>query len=985
MLDNTLLNTLLNKNESPILEFKSQWYWNDGGSNNKAKEWGEFLKDFASLTNANSNYHNQKRYLIFGVKDNGQVCGTNFNEFEDERFISELRSKLENFFNFLPQFNTYMNILHGNRIFIFEIEQPKQILRVKKEFYDNKNICRENSIFVRGIGKKDDQIDIAEEFEIFSLQKNLGLTLDEITNESEEKISSRNIDTSLEYLANIKSWTLVDGYPLVLESSGKIKYKANIYIYNDDFGNKFKFLYINSFSNFKNLAIELSAIKECSKNKFIVVTDRPITDSTKRLQYIKNTLEGNGFEIQKILFLDDFGETYIYNNNLKNIEFTKFKKRNSYVESDAIIRKSNRVKGAHDIFNEWIKQVYNPILVVQGEGGIGKTTLLENYLNKFLDKNKNTKIIYMTSSNVVSKINREEYERNIDLFDFYRASVDSDTHFTRDLLRLSLDDGKILLVLDGIDEVISSLANKFNFKDFIQSIINEYSFNNGNCKIVFTCRNKFWEELNLNDNKNISIMTLQPFGTEKAEKFFQLAFPDIKKQRQAIKILNKFIRNNSNTYIPFMLDTVKYLIEKKEEDARNIASDTYYENDVLDEDFFLSNMHPLLISDSHDYLVYKICGHEFKKYKFYTIDEQLSLLTKLATDFDGSIEISKLSKIDEDIDNLKEISLREHLLLEVCSSGVGETLNFKYEFLKKHFKQINISRFILGLSDESLNVKILESMNVVGYANLFSNEILNRISTPLKQKEEEFVEFSTYLFERIKQDYSGDQRLTFSSNTFMLLIYIYMSVFVKKADEFLSKVFINDGYISNLYLKNVSTIYNSSKKIVFNFEDLRVKDSVFENFDFFWDCKFNKNTIFEYCTLRNIKNRPTSKSNISYNIFDTSEIDTSLRDAVDGLFENFGNKKMRVKRNIEKILKIFESNGNFKPQKVKKVNADVSNFNGNLILETLINLSVICKHNQSVMHEDEYIISEDFHDLIDVVVQDNSSIIMDRIVRECMK
>lgn len=772
-------NTLLNKNESPILEFKSQWYWNDSETSNKAKEWGEFLKDFASLTNANSNYHNQKRYLIFGVKDNGEVSGTNFKEFENEKFISELRSKLENFFNFLPEFNTFMNIVYGNRVFIFEIEQPKQILRVKKEFYDNKNICRENSIFVRGLGEKDDQIDIAGEFEIFALQRNLGVMLDEIPNDSVEKISSRNIDTSLEYLANIKSWVLVDDYPLIVESSGKIKYKANIYVYKDDFGNQFKFLYINSFSNFKNLAIELSAIKKCSKDKFIVVTDRPITDSARRLQYIKSTLEGNGFKILKILFLDDFGETYIYNNNLKNIEFTKFKKRNSYVESDAIIQKSNRVKGAHDIFNEWIKQVYNPILVVQGEGGIGKTTLLENYLNKFLEINKKTKIIYMTSSNIVSKINHEEYERNIDLFDFYRVSVDADTHFTRDLLRLSLDDGKILLVLDGIDEVISSLANKFNFKDFIQNIIDEYSFNNGNCKIVFTCRNQFWEELNLNDNKNISIMTLQPFGTEKAEKFFQLAFSDLKKQRQALKILNKFIRKNSNTYIPFMLDTVKYLIEKKEEDAKDIASDTYYENDESDEDIFLSNVHPLLASDSHDYLVYKICGHEFKKYNFYTIDEQLSLLTKLATDFDGSIEVSKLSRIDENIDNLKEISLREHLLLDVGSSGIGDTLNFKYEFLKKHFKQINISKFILGLSDEDLNVKILDSMNFVGYANLFSNEILNRISIPLKDKEKEFVDFSAYLFERINQDYTGEEKLTFSSNVFLLLIYIYECFFKK--------------------------------------------------------------------------------------------------------------------------------------------------------------------------------------------------------------
>ncbi|MFC3171510.1 DnaA ATPase domain-containing protein [Acinetobacter vivianii] len=132
-----------------------------------------------------------------------------------------------------------------------------------------------------------------------------------------------------------------------------------------------------------------------------MVTDRPITDSSRRLQSIDKALYDQNIKIKNTVFLEDFGLNYIYKNALDNVVFKKFKKRDSYVQSNALL--NGRVKGAHDILNEWMKKVYNPILVIQGEGGIGKTTLLENYLNKLIEFNKNTKILYMTSSNIVKK------------------------------------------------------------------------------------------------------------------------------------------------------------------------------------------------------------------------------------------------------------------------------------------------------------------------------------------------------------------------------------------------------------------------------------------------------------------------------------------------------------------------------------------------------------------------------------------------------
>ena len=437
----------------------------------------------------------------------------------------------------------------------------------------------------------------------------MGFNLEDDQKISENKISCRNIKAALDYLAKTKNFKIIDNFPFELEGTSKARFKCSIYSYKDDFENKYDFLYINSSSNFKQLAVELSLKIDINSHNFIVVTDKPITDISRRLQSISKALTDQKINIKTIHFLEDFGLAYIYKNALDNLSFKKFKKRDSYVQSNA--HYNGKVKNTHDVLNEWMKKVYNPILVVQGEGGIGKTTLLENYLNKFVDHNKDTKIIYMTSSNIINKLHNEEYFRNIDLFDLYKVSTEVGNIFSRDLLRLTLDDGHILLVLDGIDEVISNLANKFNFRDFINTIISEYCFNNGNCKIIFTCRNQFWDELNLeHNNNNVSIVTLKPFEINQAEKFFELSFSDSRKEKQAIKILQKFSKDKNN-YIPFMLDTVKYLIEKKEEDAKEIADEIDIEE--KSNDIFLSVKYPLLKNDNYDYLIYKLCGHEFKK------------------------------------------------------------------------------------------------------------------------------------------------------------------------------------------------------------------------------------------------------------------------------------------------------------------------------------------------------------------------------------
>ncbi|MFD2013549.1 hypothetical protein ACFSHO_08875 [Acinetobacter vivianii] len=258
------------------------------------------------------------------------------------------------------------------------------------------------------------------------------------------------------------------------------------------------------------------------------------------------------------------------------------------------------------------------------------------------------------------------------------------------------------------------------------------------------------------------------------------------------------------------------------------------------------------------------------------------------------------------------------------------------------------------------------------------------MASSLKCKEENYIEFTILLLETIKELIEDESKDIHLSNVFILLLYVYINVYSRSPDDFNKNIFVSNNELSGMCLKNISPIFNSSKRITFNFEGLTIVDSKFINYDYFWDCGFNEKTIFLNCDLNNIKNRPTKKNNISPTLFDGSKVDNNLKEAVLDLFDSSGNKSDKIRKKIERILKIFEFNGVFKPQKVKRVNAEVSGFSGNVVLNNLLKLKVIEKYNDSVMLEDEYIISSDYDDLIDVVVQDNSSIKMDRLVKKCL-
>lgn len=123
----------------------------------------------------------------------------------------------------------------------------------------------------------------------------------------------------------------------------------------------------------------------------------------------------------------------------------------------------------------------------------------------------------------------------------------------------------------------------------------------------------------------------------------------------------------------------------------------------------------------------------------------------------------------------------------------------------------------------------------------------------------------------------------------------------------------------NKSLHNLAIInINTDQNVKFNFSNLTIESSYFDNFSTFWDCIFNENSKFVRCQLLNLKSTK-GKSNLrSENLIDCtydSEVEFSLK----FLEEKEMNKGDQMKSFLNSFLHLFMSNGKLGRQWEDKV------------------------------------------------------------------
>lgn len=680
-----------------------------------------------------------------------------------------------------------------------------------------------------------------------------------------------------------------------------------------------------------------------TQEKIIILIDRPIKlkNPENRKSFVQQLIDGRKINAT-IYFIDEFGKMFLYKKDIERFLFDEpLPNTQRFIEHQ--VKEKGEIETnptlASKLISEWFQSENQPVIVLLGEGGIGKTTLAKYFINhKFRNNKESNYVLFLDSSSIIDRLNN--YNINA-IYDLYRAS-ESDNSFTEELFKLAIDNGSLTIVLDGLDEIISRLNDKFQLDNFLYNICNKYCFNSAKTKIIITCRDSIWYESTNRLEKqlnNLSIreITLNPFDDNQAKDFFEKCFKDdVRKQKKSMNLVQKMNESSiQKLYNPFALETI-YSIVSDDTDTESLFSSDKDE---------MKNL-CFNVTNTTDYLIYAICKREYKKIGF-ELGIQISVLCELSkrrvsrTDF-----VQVLQKVTNN-QSIREEQI--NLFLAHPFIHENKTIGLRYDFLKEFFSCLLISTNLSNNKMDSYCFDIVR--NKVGYLNDFSKEVSKRVF--ISQDD-----ITIYCMSTLEKD-NIDPNC--KSSIFLLYLSILQERGMLKNQEDINNavtdIFCEDKFMKNLCISNVGDD-KKTPKLIIDFSDKIIENFHISNYHYFSNCIFNNNTLFKNGTIY-LTHHKNSKINFSKENFDLNSVklDDVMKTTLNNIDKNLENRIKSSEKILHEFIRKFYDNGRFKPQKQTYIKSNQGQH-----VDKMLEAEVIIEHKNSKLNEKEFVVNPDYKD-----------------------
>lgn len=693
----------------------------------------------------------------------------------------------------------------------------------------------------------------------------------------------------------------------------------------------------NNFEKFQSLTILIP--NEISKRTGVTVRNK--LENLERISHdLIKPLNKN------ISIKTDFIENYIWDQCLPS----GFKKPSNIENDPYFVDQALFYDNGDSIFSqELINKISivreegdKPTYLIMGSGGAGKTTFCDEAIkaiDKITSRGKRKKALMLSSFELPDDIqNNININININsIQDLYFLLKGDKYGINRSILELNISSGNFILVIDGLDEIVSKLKDRFDINAFFESIDNlNHTYQNSS--ILITSRDLSYC-LDYNSLVGVKILNLKGFDIDLSKKYFEKRFKNtdnaLEFEKKALKYLSEL--NSDNNTTPLMLALISDLVEDGDDIQINSSSE-YFIND-----------NPL------DAIIFSLISREIDKQALrITPDQYFQIIKDIVIEYNGKISNVELKDLIEITTETTNEDYYKAFYISPLLSNRRNDYYIKYDSLELWFKKRALFSCLKKRKIFDLNcLKVFSTTNaylgedlISDFSDLdFDENLLN-----------DNIKF--YLSKIIEKDNISDVEMKIISG--LLYLFVAKNNIKDKAD--LSSSIRSIFPIEFEKIKKIC-VYGSFYPIDFN--EIIVSEGYFNRYSNLSNCIIPENkTIFYNSTFLNFSADDFSKnSNISKNNFDNCILDKGLLEVINKVESTIVNKVDNIKHDLKKIFKCGYSEGGFSWKSILVYKQQCNSLKSNIILsewfEILQKNNFIVKEKAKASSDSGYIVASE--------------------------
>ncbi|WP_432399707.1 NACHT domain-containing protein [Pantoea allii] len=666
-----------------------------------------------------------------------------------------------------------------------------------------------------------------------------------------------------------------------------------------DMGNAWIILYISKAHSIpETIRATIKSISKPSRIDICIATNNEITNSNKKVYediLIKSNCEK--------YFISEIGK-FIYKRVVeKNTSMKLIQPPENYV--DQIVYCNNEISLLGSKYaRSFIKSTdysslrINPISIILGQGGIGKTTFCLSLAKMINDApNIEKRILLITKTDIINNFSGETIDSISKLYMEYTRNISGQARpISHETFPLALSCGSIILIIDGVDEIESALGDKFKMELFLESI-NQLNENLKSCRVLITSRDS--NALRFSSVENSDLVYIKGFSAKDIDEY---TTKDEKEIQKRIKEFALKIKNNNDLVNPYLLHVIRQFHFEK-------VRESWEKEEIITK--------KLLLNEPFDYCLARALMREIEKQSLHiTVDDYCDLLDEIVIEkenkmesdhFEDYIEVY-LQKNGSTAPPRREPYLKFFLLEEKdLITSMSHT---------EYVAHIMLNKLFFVFLDKSLvtpnDIRIVRS--IFGSTKSESFGLRERLIKKLIAQDIEdfsFEEKIITLLNGVKKNGSGIITYRAIHELHMLAFEFWNPKTATERRKILEKLHTNS------MIKGICIM---SDCLSIDFTDCVVENGVFRHFRNFFNCKINENTKFINCEFSDCT-ASFKRENIRSDVFIECKLDDGMRHLLYAGDDKRGEIATKAKSDVKQVLKSMRQGLGFLSMSLNKIKA----------------------------------------------------------------